>query len=74
MTPTRTRTLLLVAVAFAAASWLVVRLTYSSLPPLPWTMVPALVIAAAAEAWTGRGLRARILGRPGRRPPRWRPR
>lgn len=69
MTPTRTRTLLLVAVAFAAASWLVVRLTYSSLPPLPWTMVPALVIAAAAEAWTGRGLRARILGRPGTKPP-----
>ena len=69
MTPTRTRNLLLVAVAFAVASWLVVRLTYSSLPPLPWTMVPALAIAAVAEAWTGHGLRARILGRPGTKPP-----
>ena len=69
MTPTRTRTLLLVAVAFAVATWLVVRTIYSSLPPLPWTMVPALVIAAGAEALTGRGLRARILGRPGTKPP-----
>ena len=69
MRPTRTRTLLLVAVAFAVAGWLVVRLIYSTLPPLPWTTVPALMIAAAAEAWTGRGLRARVLGRPGTKPP-----
>jgi len=69
MTPTRTRTLLLIAVAFAVVSWLVVRLVYTTLPPLPWTMVPALAIAAAAEAWTGRGLRARILGRPGTKAP-----
>ena len=50
MTPTRTRTLLLVAVAFAVATWLVTRLIYNSLPPLPWTMVPALVIADRPRA------------------------
>jgi len=69
MTPTRTRTLLLTAAAFTVVSWLVGRIMYSSLPPLPWTMVPAMVIAAGAEALTGRGLRARILGRPGTKPP-----
>ena len=69
MTPTRIRTLLLTAAAFAVVSWLVGRLIYSRLPPLPWTMVPALVVAAGAEAVTGRGLRARILGRPGTKPP-----
>jgi hypothetical protein len=30
--------------------------------------VPALVVPAIAEAWTGRGLRARILGRRGTTP------
>lgn len=68
MTPTRVRTLLLTAAALAVACWLLLRFIYSSLPPLPWTMVPALAIAAGAEAWTGHGLRARILGRPGTKP------
>jgi hypothetical protein len=69
MTPTRIRFLLLYAVAFAVAGWLVVRFRYSSLPPLPWTVVPALAIAAVAEAWIGHSLRARILGRPGTKRP-----
>ena len=70
MTPTRIRILLLYAVAFAVAGWLVVRFLYSSLPPLPWTVVPALAMTAAvAEAWTGHSLRARILGRPGTKRP-----
>ncbi len=68
MTPTRTPVLLVTAVVCALASWLLLRLLYSSLPPLPWTGLPALVIAAGAEAWTGRALRARILGRPGTKP------
>src|SRR5205085_1789467 len=42
------------------------RAVYAKLPPLPWTGVPALLIAAAAEAWTGRDLRARIAGPPRR--------
>ncbi len=68
MTPTRIRALLAVTVVCAAVTWLLLRLLYRTLPPLPWTGVPALVVPAVAEAWTGRGLRARILGRAGTRP------
>lgn len=68
MTPTRVPALLVIAAVFAAISWLVVRLVYSALPPLPWSVALALVIAAAAEAWTGHEVRARILGREGAKP------
>jgi hypothetical protein len=66
--PTRPRTLVLVAVLAAAVTWAVLTAVYTSLPPLSWTGVPALLIAAGAEAWTGRDLRARIQGRRGARP------
>ena len=68
MKPTRARTLLLVCVAAAAVTWALLHGVYSNLPPLTWTGVPALLIAAAAEAWTGRDLRARITGRQGTKP------
>jgi hypothetical protein len=68
MTPTRLRTLFLIAVVVAAVSWLLLHAAYGSLPPLPWTMVPALIIAAGGEVITGRGLQARILRRPGAKP------
>jgi uncharacterized protein DUF3180 len=61
--PTRISTLVIIAVVCAAAGWLLLRSVYSKLPPLPWTGVPALLIAAVAEAWTGRDLKARISGR-----------
>jgi hypothetical protein len=60
--PTRISTLVIIAVVCAAAGWLLLRAVYAKLPPLPWTGVPALLIAAVAEAWTGRDLRARIAG------------
>ena len=63
MKPTRISTLVIIAVVCAAAGWLLLRSVYSKLPPLPWTGVPALLIAAVAEAWTGRDLKARISGR-----------
>jgi hypothetical protein len=66
--PTRTSTLAVVAVLAALAAWLLLRSVYEKLPPLPWTGVPALLIAAAAEAWTGRDLKARIAGRSGIKP------
>ena len=62
MKPTRISTLVIIAVVCAAAGWLLLRAVYTKLPPLPWTGVPALLIAAVAEAWTGRDLRARIGG------------
>ena len=63
MKPTRVSTLAAVAVACAALGWLLLRTLYAKLPPLPWTGVPALLIAALAEAWTGRDLKARITRR-----------
>jgi len=60
--PTRISTLVIIAVVCAAAGWVLLRAVYAKLPPLPWTGVPALLIAAVAEVWTGRDLRARIAG------------
>jgi uncharacterized membrane protein YbhN (UPF0104 family) len=68
MKPTRPSTLAVVAVIFALGGWLLLKAVYASIPPLPWTGVPALLIAAAAEAWTGHDLRARIAGRRGGKP------
>lgn len=59
---------MLVAVLAAVVTWAALTAIYTRLPPLTWTGTPALLIAAAAEAWTGRDLRARIAGRPGARP------
>jgi len=66
--PTRARTLLLVGVLAAAVTWALLKSVYASLPPLTWTGVPALLIAAGVEAWAGRDLRARIQGKQGARP------
>jgi uncharacterized membrane protein YbhN (UPF0104 family) len=66
--PTRPRTLLTICVVCAAITWAVLHAVYSKLPPLSWTWVPALLIAAGAEAWIGRDLRARITGREGYKP------
>lgn len=67
MMPTRPWTLAVVAIGCALAAWLVVRASFTSLPPLPWTSVPTLLLLAVAEAWSGRNLRARIRGRGGAR-------
>ena len=68
MRPTRTSTLAIVAVACALAAWLLLHSVYSKLPPLPWTGVPALLVASVAEAWTGRDLKNRIAGKRGLKP------
>jgi hypothetical protein len=68
MRPTRTSTLAIVAVICALVAWLLLRSVYEKLPPLPWTGVPALLVAAVAEAWTGRDLQKRIAGRRGLKP------
>ena len=63
MRETRPWTLVAVAAACALVVWLILRVTFAKLPPLPWTAVPALLILALAEAFSGRNLRARIQGR-----------
>jgi len=68
MRPTRTSTLAIVTVVCAAVSWLLLKAVYEHLPLLPWTGVPALLVAALAQAWTGRDLKARIAGRRGLKP------
>ena len=62
MKPTRTRTLALAALVCAVLAWLLLRLVYTALPPLPWTGVPSLVLLAIAEAVAGRTIRARLRG------------
>jgi uncharacterized protein DUF3180 len=68
VTPTRVWSLAVVGAVCAVGSWLLLRVVYSDLPPLPWTGVPALVLLAIAEGWSGRNLRARIRGRRGGKP------
>ena len=63
MTPTRPWTLLVAAVVCALVAWLIARTAFSSLPTVPWTAAPAMLLLAAAEAVSGRNLRARIRGR-----------
>ena len=63
MTPTRARTLVLTALICAVGMWFLLRQVYQSLPPLPWSGVPALALLAVAEAITGRNVRARLAGR-----------
>ena len=61
--PTRPRTLIAIAAVCGLAAWLAVRATFSGLPTLPWTAVPALLLLAIGETLIGRNLRARIHGR-----------
>lgn len=68
MKPTRARSLLLTGVLATAVTWALLTVIYNKLPPLTWTGVPALLLAAAVETWTGRDLRARITGQPGTKP------
>ncbi|MBO0804926.1 MAG: DUF3180 domain-containing protein [Nocardiopsaceae bacterium] len=68
MRPTRPLALLLIGVVCAVIAWAVLKGVYADLPPLSWTGVPALLIAAAIEAWSGRDLKARISGREGYKP------
>ena len=63
MTPTKARTLGLTGLVCAVGMWLLLRQVYASLPPLPWSGVPALALLAIAEAITGRNVRARRAGR-----------
>ncbi|MGY1653129.1 DUF3180 domain-containing protein [Geodermatophilus sp. SYSU D01119] len=54
------RDLVVVAVGLALASWLVVRATYGSLPPLRWWLPVPLAALAVAEALGARTLRTRL--------------
>jgi hypothetical protein len=61
--PTRPGTLLAIAAICGVVAWLIVRQTFATLPPLPWTAVPAMLLLAIGEATAGRNLKARMSGR-----------
>lgn len=69
MTFTRARDLLAAAVAAAVLANLLLALAYSELPTLPQPAGTTLFALAIVEVVLGNTLRARILRRPGTRPP-----
>lgn len=68
MEPTKLWNLVAIAVISAVAAWIVARLSFSSLAPLPWTAVPALALLAIGEFLFARNLGPRLHGRPGAKP------
>jgi hypothetical protein len=63
MMPTKPLTLVVLAVVSAVVAWLVIRVTFATMPLLPVSAIPALLFLAAGEALVGRNLRARLSGR-----------
>lgn len=60
MGPTRIRWLVVLFVVVAVVTGVVVRGVYSTLPPLPATAVPSLLLIAVGEVYLGLNFRARI--------------
>ncbi|MEV6815793.1 DUF3180 domain-containing protein [Micromonospora sp. NPDC051296] len=69
MAPTRISTLVVTALAAAAAAWLLISsIYYNRLPALPWLPVVTLAGLAVLEAYAAINTRGRIERRPGRDP------
>ncbi|HEY3686679.1 MAG TPA: DUF3180 domain-containing protein [Streptosporangiaceae bacterium] len=68
MGPTRIRWLVVVFAVIAVATAAVLKGVYSTLPPLPWSAVPTLLLIAVAEVYLGLNFRARIQRKPHTRP------
>jgi hypothetical protein len=66
--PTRITVLAAVLIGVAVVVWAMVRFWYTSLPLLPWTMVPSLLLLALGELYTAFFTRARIQHKPGTKP------
>ncbi len=69
MQPTKTWSLVVVAVCCAVLAWLAATIGFANFPPLPWTAVPALLLLAFGELLFARNLRSRLRGGAGGRPP-----
>jgi hypothetical protein len=63
--PTRLSVVAVTLIVAAAGTWAVVRFLYTSLPLLPWTMVPSLLLLTLGELYAAQVTRARIQRRPG---------
>ncbi|MBB6476830.1 DUF3180 family protein [Sphaerisporangium rubeum] len=68
MTPSRPGVLVLVLAGVAALTWVVLQQVYSSLPTVPWTAIPTVLLLAVGEAFSGYMTRARIRREPGTKP------
>ncbi|WP_030163680.1 DUF3180 domain-containing protein [Spirillospora albida] len=68
MRPTRPLFLAALVVVLGLITWAVLQTAYLSLPPLPWTAVPTLLLLALGEGFTAVNLLRRIRRRPGTRP------
>lgn len=60
MKPSRPLFLIALVVVIAVITWAVMRSAYVSLPPLPWTAVPTLLLLALGEGFTGLNVLLRI--------------
>lgn len=68
MNATRPTLLIAVLAVVAAIVWGVLQVAYVSMPPLPWTAVPTLLLLALGEIITAINTRARIQRKPGTSP------
>lgn len=68
MRPSRPLFLVALVIVVALITWAVLRSAYVSLPPLPWTAVPTLLLLALGEAFTGYNLLRRIRRKPNTKP------
>ncbi|WP_326826387.1 DUF3180 domain-containing protein [Streptosporangium sp. NBC_01639] len=60
MKPTRPGVLVGLVVVFAVVTWALLRPLYSSLPTMPWTATPTVLLLAIGEIYTGWMTKARI--------------
>jgi uncharacterized protein (DUF983 family) len=65
MRPTSVSVLIVAALAAAAVGWLLLSLSYSLLPALPWSPVIVLAVLAVAEGLLAQNTSARIQRKPG---------
>src|SRR6185437_7503457 len=68
MQPTKSWSLVVVAVCCAVLAWLAATIGFANFPPLPWTAVPALLLLAFGEVLFARNLRVRLTGGVGVKP------
>ncbi|SEG27910.1 Protein of unknown function [Thermomonospora echinospora] len=68
MRPTRPALLAALVVGLGLVTWALLQALYESLPKLPWTMVPTLLLLGLGEGFTAYNLWRRIRRRPGTRP------
>ncbi|MFC4056027.1 DUF3180 domain-containing protein [Actinomadura syzygii] len=66
MKPSRPLFLIALVVVITVITWAVMRSAYVSLPPLPWTAVPTLLLLALGEGFTGLNVLRRIRRKPDR--------